>query len=93
MEFPSEIVKLIKEYSMPITRPDWRTCCKFSYHNLKLGVHIKTRQRELLLLFCPTHMYQYYKSKNKIFGFHRYRNTYKDQDYWPYENLEYRFID
>jgi len=25
MEFPVEIVSMIKEFSMPITRPDWRT--------------------------------------------------------------------
>jgi len=77
MEFPPEIIKLIKEYSMPITRPDWRTCCKFSYYKLKYGVHVKTRQREFILFFCPTNMYQYYNSKNKIFGFHRYWDTFR----------------
>ena len=30
MEFPEEICKLIKEYSMPATRPDWRTCGKIN---------------------------------------------------------------
>ena len=25
MELPDEVLSIIKEYSMPITRPDWRT--------------------------------------------------------------------
>lgn len=25
MELPDDIIRLIKEYSMPVTRPDWRT--------------------------------------------------------------------
>ena len=25
MELPDDVIALIKEYSMPITRPDWRT--------------------------------------------------------------------
>lgn len=25
MELPEDVLKIIKEYSMPITRPDWRT--------------------------------------------------------------------
>jgi hypothetical protein len=27
MELPDDILKLIKEYSMPVTRPDWRKGC------------------------------------------------------------------
>lgn len=30
MELPPEIVAIIKEYSMPCTRPDWRTLHKFT---------------------------------------------------------------
>jgi len=93
MEFPIEIVRIIKEYSMPMTRADWRTCSKFSYANLKLGVHKKTRQRELLLLYCDPIDFLYYKSKNKIFGFHRYWNIFIHDDYWPYQGLEDSFID
>jgi len=29
MEFPEDIIKLIKDFSMPITRPDWRNGCWF----------------------------------------------------------------
>jgi len=29
MEFPQDILKIIKEYSMPITRPTWREGCWF----------------------------------------------------------------
>ena len=38
MELPDDILQLIKEYSMPITRPDWRTLHKMSYHLFHLSV-------------------------------------------------------
>jgi hypothetical protein len=31
MELPDDVLRLIKEYSMPITRPDWRTLHKMPY--------------------------------------------------------------
>ena len=31
LELPDDILQLIKEYSMPITRPDWRTLHKMPY--------------------------------------------------------------
>ena len=38
MELPDDIIKIIKEYSMPITRPDWRTLHKMSYHLFHISV-------------------------------------------------------
>jgi len=40
MELPDDVLKIIKEYSQPITRPDWRKGCyynRFPYriHNIK----------------------------------------------------------
>ena len=32
MEFPDEIVSIIKEFSMPITRPDWKTLHRMPHH-------------------------------------------------------------
>jgi hypothetical protein len=35
MELPEDILKIIKEYSMPITRPDWRTLHIMPNHTYK----------------------------------------------------------
>jgi len=35
MELPDDILNIIKEYSQPITRPDWRKGC---YYNRRLYV-------------------------------------------------------
>ena len=32
MELPDDILKIIKEYSQHISRPDWRECCYFNRH-------------------------------------------------------------
>ena len=37
MELPEDVIRIIKEYSRPITRPDWRTLHKMTithYYNL-----------------------------------------------------------
>jgi hypothetical protein len=58
MELPDDVLKIIKEYSMPITRPDWRKGCyynRFPYKifdkyftfkyllNVCIRIHIGTR--------------------------------------------------
>ena len=35
MELPEEVLQIIKEYSMPLTRPDWRTLHKMPQHVYK----------------------------------------------------------
>ena len=35
MEFPDDVVQIIKEYSMPLTRSDWRTLHKMPYYRYK----------------------------------------------------------
>ena len=35
MELPDDILKIIKEYSQPISRPDWRRGC---YYNRRLYI-------------------------------------------------------
>jgi len=32
MELPDDILSIIKEYSQPISRPDWREGCYFNRH-------------------------------------------------------------
>ena len=35
MELPEDVIQLIREYSKPMTRPDWRTLHKMPYHLYK----------------------------------------------------------
>ena len=34
MELPEDVLKIIKEYAKPITRPDWRICGHMSHQRL-----------------------------------------------------------
>lgn len=60
MELPEDILKIIKEYSMPVTRPDWRTLHimpDYIYKNI-LSTHS--------ILYCGEDMY-YIKIKKIVF--------------------------
>ena len=49
MELPVDVLKIIKEYSMPVTRPDWRTLHKmpsYLYENEFYFIYEK-RYRQL----------------------------------------------
>ena len=35
MEFPDDVLSIIKEYARPVTRPDWRTCGKMTRYHFK----------------------------------------------------------
>jgi hypothetical protein len=37
MELPDDVLKIIKEYSMPITRPDWRKGCYYNRYPYKVN--------------------------------------------------------
>ena len=77
-ELPEEILQIIREYSKPITRPDWRTCGQFKkrqfvkdYNNeldKKIGILIYLYPDEEIL-------YLYYK---RVINFDKYLeiNTY-----------------
>jgi len=45
MEFPDDILRLIKEYSRPISRPDWRTLHKMPYNKYLTLFHNEYRKR------------------------------------------------
>ena len=38
MEFPEVIVSIIKEYAMPLTRPDWRSLHRMPSHRFHTSV-------------------------------------------------------
>ena len=65
MEFPDDVLRLIKEYSQPITRPDWR-----SLHHLTLSVYMNNYLENLK----KRHYIDYDKflQSNRVYTLHRY---------------------
>jgi hypothetical protein len=51
MELPDDILKIIKEYSMPITRPDWRKGCYFNRFPFKINNKLYTFKYMLRLVY------------------------------------------
>jgi len=45
MELPEDVLQIIKEYSMPVTRPDWRTLHIMSYDRFKQYCYIEYYKR------------------------------------------------
>ena len=79
MEFPSDVLIIIKEYSMPITRSDWRTCGKIRKIVLQYDFHEQTSKYEYALICCRMGRILYNQSKNKIFEFEKYYSLFKKQ--------------
>ena len=63
MELPDDVLRLVKEYSMPITRPDWRTLHKMPYIVYETEFYfIYKRYRELKPIFSGyyySHIFAY----------------------------------
>ena len=53
MELPDDVLQIIKDYSRPMTRPDWRRLHKMSYQLFHLSVleRYNTRFYNLVLHF------------------------------------------
>jgi hypothetical protein len=51
MELPDDILKIIKDYSMPITRPDWRKGCYFNRYPFKINNKLYTFKYMLRLVY------------------------------------------
>lgn len=51
MEIPDDILMIIKEYSMPISRPDWRQGCYFNRHPYKINNKLYTFKYMLRLIY------------------------------------------
>ena len=51
MELPDDILIIIKEYSMPITRPDWRKGCYFNRYPYRIHNKLYTFKYMLRLLY------------------------------------------
>ena len=56
MELPDDVVALIKEYSKPLTRPDWRTL-----HIMPNKIfRTELKKRTLLLYLDENHKYWFF---------------------------------
>ena len=49
MEFPDDVLKIIREYSRPLTRPDWRTLHRMPYTQFLREFHETYRKRRRTL--------------------------------------------
>ena len=65
MELPEDIVLLIKEYSMPLTWPDWRTLHRFTLEDYIVTYKNKIISREKLT-------YEKFISSNRVYTLSRY---------------------
>lgn len=75
MNLPNNVLQLIREYSSPITRPDWRTLCRLSFYSLYSEViQRRNKKRNVLNL-----LYKTIHNGHSIAGilyYIRYYNTY-----------------
>ena len=67
MELPEDVLRIIKEYSKPITNPYWRTLHIMPYQLYKSECYLVHENRLQTLLNIPYHEYRdndlYYKVK------------------------------
>ena len=77
MELPSDVLAMVKEYSMPITRPDWRKCGQIRKSVLKSDFQKITTKREIALLSSRYFNYHAIQSKNRVFDFLQYRSLFQ----------------
>ncbi len=65
MELPDDVLQMIKAYSMPITRPDWRTLHKMTHQVFKdecfnqaiVRWNSVTEHNKIFTLWWYVHMY------------------------------------
>lgn len=65
MDLPDDVVQIIKEYSMPMTRPDWRTLRR---------IPLQLYKHEYLDILKKRHSISYEKflTSNRVFTLNRY---------------------
>ena len=79
MELPDDVLRIIKEYSKPVTRPDWRTLQKMPLSLYKREVMIIISERQNM-------PFERYIRLNRIFTLCRYYDLF-DWDSWVHNNL------
>ena len=72
---PSNALRLISEYSKPVTRPDWRTIRKLAIFDIYLYVYcsLKIQTPLMKLIFLNIEKTAWYKmySTIKLYGLHK----------------------
>ena len=72
---PSNALRLISEYSKPVTRPDWRTLRILAIYDIYLHVYCSLKMQTPLmeLIFLNIEKTAWYKmySTIKLFGLHK----------------------
>ena len=79
MELPDDVLRIIKEYSKPVTRPDWRTIHKMTLSLYKREVMIIISERQNM-------PFERFMRSNRIFTLCRYYDLF-DWDSWVHNNL------
>jgi hypothetical protein len=54
MEFPEDVLRIIREYSRPITRPDWKRLQKMTHYEFGSQLFITTRIHHTQPIFMRT---------------------------------------
>ena len=49
MQLPDDVLAFIREYSKPLTRPDWRSCCLLSNHQLYICLNVELCKHKPLM--------------------------------------------
>ena len=74
MEFPDEILRIIKEYSLPVTRPDWRICGQMNIVTYMSEFNKIVMQRHYKIMTCLDIDYiRIYHTYKPIFRIKKYK--------------------
>jgi hypothetical protein len=77
MELPDDVLRIIKEYSLPVTRADWRTCGKMTRHHYKQEFKKIVMQRHYMILTCRNEDYdRIYHTYKPLFHIRKYDTTF-----------------
>ena len=60
MELPDDILSLVRDFSKPITRPDWRTLHKMTIQQYKDEYYIQYMKRRRYILYSCNNRYEQY---------------------------------
>jgi hypothetical protein len=77
MEFPEDVLRIIKEYSMPVTRSDWRICGKINKLDYMREFKKVVMQRHLRVMSCNHEEYvRVYRTYKTMFTIRNYDITF-----------------
>jgi len=76
MELPDDVLRLVKEYSMPVTRPDWRTLHKVTFEIYLVDFYYECLKRTRYLNNHPER-----NTFAHIYRLMRYKNVFNESNY------------